>query len=131
MCRSTVLREPCWEFSTLVQDTSKCFFLEHTQVGVSIDMFIKKEGVYDKILPNATPYRQPRCSLFLSISIPVWVMPRPVAGVLSIYLTISIKISSLNRIVDRKLAFRAYCCVAHSQNSIRRSGSSSLNFHRS
>jgi hypothetical protein len=54
-------------------------------------MFIKKEGAYDAILLNATPYHQPRCSLFLWISIPVWVTLRPVAGVLSIYLNISTK----------------------------------------
>jgi hypothetical protein len=48
-------------------------------------------------IPNATPYHQLRCSLFLWITIPVWVMLRPVAGVLSIYLTISIKNSFITK----------------------------------
>jgi hypothetical protein len=85
------------KFSRFTQSRNTRFFLEHTYVGVSIDMFIKKEGAYDAILPNATPYHQPRCSLFLWISIPVWVMQRPVAGVLSIYLTISIKNSFITK----------------------------------
>jgi hypothetical protein len=40
------------KFSRFTQSTNTRLMMS----GVSIDMLIKKEGAYDAILPNATPY---------------------------------------------------------------------------